>query len=132
MANVTRVNGNAQPQGQSGTISADALVIANGPALDFFKVVLQDVSGDLNDLRAELGTNGSVQAILQLLGTTATVEMYQVEGDASGQISVAVYPQGVWTTSTLQAAVRALGAAVGANTVDVSGSTVTTSGLEFV
>ena len=132
MANVTRVNGNAQPQGQSGTISADALVIANGPALDFFKVVLQDVSGDLNDLRAELGTNGSVQAILQLLGTTATVEMYQVEGDATGQISVAVYPQGVWTTSTLQAAVRALGAAVGANTVDVSGSTVTTSGLEFV
>tara|TARA_R110000868_G_scaffold25269_1_gene98601 strand:+ start:804 stop:1202 length:399 start_codon:yes stop_codon:yes gene_type:complete len=132
MANVTRVNGNAQPQGQSGTISADALVIANGPALDFFKVVLQDVSGDLNDLRAELGTNGSVQAILQLLGTTATVEMYQVEGDTTGQISVAVYPQGVWTTSTLQAAVRALGAAVGANTVDVSGSTVTTSGLEFV
>ena len=44
---------------------------------------------------------------------------------------VAVYPKGAWTTSTLQTA-RALGTTVGGNTVDVSGTTVIPSGLEFV
>jgi hypothetical protein len=58
--------------------------------------------------------------------------MYQVEGDTTGQISVAVKGKDAWTTSTLQTAIRALGAAVGGNSVDVSGSTVTSSGLEFV
>ena len=70
--------------------------------------------------------------MFQAIGTKANVEMYQVEGDSTGQISVAVYPTGAWTTTTLQAAIRALGTAVGGNTVDVSGSTVTSSGLEFV
>ena len=46
--------------------------------------------------------------------------------------NVAVYPKGAWTTSTLQTALRALGTSVGGNTVDVSGTTVTSSGLEFV
>ena len=58
--------------------------------------------------------------------------MYQVEGDTTGQISVAVYPKGAWTTSSLQSAIRALGTTVGGNNVDVSGSTISSSGLEFV
>jgi len=133
MADVTRVNGNAKAQGSAaGAISADELVIANGPELDFFKIIVQDVSGDVVDIRNELDAAESVVAIMQAIGTKATVEMYQVEGDTTGQISVAVYPAGAWTTSTLQTAIRALGGSVGANTVDVSGSTVTTSGLEFV
>ena len=64
--------------------------------------------------------------------TKANIEMYQVEGDTTGQISVAVYPKGAWTTTTLQAAIRALGTTVGGNNVDVSGSSVSSSGLEFV
>jgi hypothetical protein len=64
--------------------------------------------------------------------TKANIEMYQVEGDTTGQVSVAVYPAGAWTTSTLQTAIRALGASVGTNTVDLSGTAVTSSGLEFV
>jgi len=133
MADVTRVNGNAKAHGSAaGAISADELVILNGPDMDFFKIIVQDVSGDVADIRNELDAAESVVAIMQAIETKGNVEMYQVEGDTTGQISVAVYPAGAWTTGTLQTAIRALGGSVGANTVDVSGSTVTTSGLEFV
>lgn len=135
MAEITRVNGNVKGQGSGGTtgaISADELVILNGADLDFFKIIQQDVSGDINDIRNELDAGESVEEMFKAIQTKANIEMYQVEGDTSGQISVAVYPKGAWTTSTLQTALRALGTSVGGNTVDVSGTTVTSSGLEFV
>jgi len=133
MAEVTRVNGGVQPQGQTGSIgSTDALVILNGVEMDFFKIIQQDVSGDINNIVNELDVGESIESFFQTIGTKATVEMYQVEGDSTGQVSVAVYPAGAWTTTTLQAAIRALGTSVGGNTVDVSGSTVSSSGLEFV
>ena len=133
MADVTRVNGNAKAQGSAaGAISADELVIANGPELDFFKIIVTNGSAEVIDIRNELDAAESVVAIMQAIETKGNVEMYQVEGDTTGQISVAVYPAGAWTTSTLQTAIRALGGTVGANSVDVSGTAVTTSGLEFV
>jgi len=135
MAEVTRVHGNALNQGTPATgsnITADELVILNGASMDFFKIIQQDVSGDVNDIRNELETGESVEAMLREVNSKANIEMYQVEADTTGQISVAVYPQGAWTTTTLQAALRALGTSVGGNTVDVSGTTVTSSGLEFV
>ena len=55
--------------------------------------------------------------------------MYQVEGDTTGQISVACRA-GAWTTTTLQAAVRTLTAA-GSNSLDCSGSDVTSPGFEL-
>jgi len=135
MAEITRTNGNVKGQGSGGTtgaISNDELVIVNGPDLDLFKIIQQDVSGDVNDIRNELDAGESVEKMMQEIQTKATIEMYQVEGDTTGQISVAVYPKGAWTTTTLQAALRALGTTVGGNNVDVSGSSVTSSGLEFV
>jgi len=135
MAEITRTNGNVKGQGSGGTsgaIGADELVILNGADLDFFKIIQQDVSGDVNDIRNELDAGESVEAMFKSIQTKANIEMYQVEGDTTGQISVAVYPAGAWTTSTLQTALRALGTSVGGNTVDVSGTTVTSSGLEFV
>lgn len=133
MADVTRVNGNAKAHGSpAGAISADELVILNGPELDFFKIIVTNGSAEVVDIRNELDAAESVVAIMQAIETKGNVEMYQVEGDTTGQISVAVYPAGAWTTGTLQTAIRALGGSVGANTVDVSGTTVTTSGLEFV
>jgi len=133
MADVTRVNGNAKAHGSpAGAISADELVILNGPELDFFKIIVTNGSAEVVDIRNELDAAESVVAIMQAIETKGNVEMYQVEGDTTGQISVAVYPAGAWTTSTLQTAIRALGGSVGANTVDVSGTAVTTSGLEFV
>lgn len=135
MAEITRTNGNVKAQGSGGTsgaISADELVIANGADLDLFKIIQQDVSGDVNDIRNELDAGESVEEMFKSIQTKANIEMYQVEGDTTGQISVAVYPKGAWTTSTLQTALRALGTTVGGNNVDVSGTTVTSSGLEFV
>ena len=133
MADVTRVNGNAKAHGSAaGAISADELVIVNGPDLDFFKIIVTNGSSEVVDITNELDAAESVVEIMKTIGTKATVEMYQVEGDATGQISIACYPAAAWTTSTLQTAIRALGGSVGANTVDVSGTAVTTSGLEFV
>ena len=133
MADITRVHGNGKAHGSpAGAISADELVILNDMNMDYFKIIVQDVSGDVADIRNELDVGESVAEILKLIGTKANVEMYQVEGDTTGQISVAVKGADAWTTTTLHAAIRALGAAVGTNSVDVSGSTVTSSGLEFV
>jgi hypothetical protein len=133
MADVTRVNGNAKAHGSpAGAITADELVILNGPELDFFKIIVTNGSAEVVDITNELDAAESVVSIMQTIETKGNVEMYQVEGDATGQISVAVYPAGAWTFGTLQTAIRALGGSVGANTVDVSGTTVTTSGLEFV
>ena len=133
MADITRVNGNAKAHGSpAGAITADELVILNGPDMDFFKIIVTNGSAEVVDITNELDAAESVVAIMQAIGVKANVEMYQVEGDATGQISVAVYPAGAWTTSTLQTAIRALGGTVGANSVDVSGTAVTTSGLEFV
>ena len=133
MADVTRVNGNAKAHGSpAGAISADELVILNGPDMDFFKIIVTNGSAEVVDITNELDAAESVVAIMQAIETKGNVEMYQVEGDTTGQISVAVYPAGAWTTTTLQTAIRALGGSVGANTVDVSGTAVTTSGLEFV
>lgn len=138
MAELTRVNGSAFgvvdfDRGATGTgaIAADETVIANGPQLDFFKVIATNGSAEAVDLSNELDPRESVEAILRAIQVKGNVEMYQVEGDATGQVSVAVYPAGAWTAATLQAALRALGASVGANTVDLSGTTVADGGFKL-
>jgi hypothetical protein len=139
MAEVTRVNGSAfgvvhndRSATGSGAISADETVILNGPQMDFFKIIVKDVSGNVEDLRNELDAGEGVEAIFEkITNGGANIEMYQVEGDTSGQISVAVYPAGAYTTSTLQTAVRTLSAA-GSNNLDCSSSDVTDPGFELV
>ena len=138
MAEITRVNGNAfgvvandRNEAGSGAISADETVILNGQQLDFFKIIVKDVSGNVEDLRNELDAGEGVEAILRHIALKANIEIYQVEGDTSGQISVAVYPTGAYTASSLQTAVRTLSAA-GANNLDCSSSDVTDPGFELV
>lgn len=131
MASITKTHGNAQPQGQTGTISADALLVNNGPSLDFFKIIVKDVSGNVEDLRGELDAGEGVVALLEKIAEKANIEMYQVEGDATGQISIALYPAGAYTASTLQTAIRTLSAA-GSNSLDCSSSDVTDPGFELV
>jgi|TARA_B100002019_G_scaffold293146_1_gene318991 hypothetical protein len=130
MADITRVHGNAQPQGQTGSISADALLVNNGPDLEFFKIIVKDVSGNVEDLRGELDVNEGVAAILTEIQKSSQIEMYQVEGDTSGQISVALRA-GAFTATTLQTAIRTLTAA-GTNNLDCSSSDVTNPGFELV
>ena len=138
MAEVTRVNGSAfgvvhndRSATGSGAISADETVILNGPQMDFFKIIVKDVSGNVEDLRNELDAGEGVEAVLRHIALKANIEMYQVEGDTSGQISVAIYPAGAYTASTLQTAVRTLSAA-GSNNLDCSSSDVTDPGFELV
>jgi len=152
MAYFPPFNGDAQPVfamdinngPQTGTISSDALVQMDGPKLDFFKVIVQNGSNQNIDLTTQLGsytsgvfTPGVVVQINQAIQRTATIAKYQVEGDSSGQISYAVYPQDAWTAATLDAALKALGnvqitASDGTVTgVNVSGTDVTNVGFKL-
>lgn len=140
MAIFTRTNGDAHPVfaldvtngKQTGNIGAtDALVNPAGPKLDFFAIVVENASNQARDLRVELDTGETVEAIIRAIQQTATVAFYQVEGTASGQISVGVYPAGAYTNATLTTLVTGLGAAVGTNSVDVSGSQATDVGFKL-
>jgi hypothetical protein len=136
MAEFTRTHGNAQQVfhidtnngALSGALAESAPVNLQGPKLDFFKLLIND--GSAVDLQAEVGTGLAVEAILENIQQTSTVAVYQVEDDTSGQISVAVYPTGAYTASTLQTSIRTLTAA-GSNSVDCSSSTVADAGFKL-
>jgi hypothetical protein len=140
MATFTRTNGDAQPVfaldiqngAQTGNIGAvSALVQPAGPKLDFFAIVVENSSNQARDLRTELDTGEAVEAIIRAIQQTSTVAFYQVEGAASGQISVGVYPAGAFTAGTLTTLVTGLGTTVGSNSVDVSGSQATNVGFKL-
>lgn len=153
MAYFPPFNGDSQPVfaldinngPQTGNIgSTDALVQMAGPKLQFFKVLVKNTGGTAIDLRTQLGgysagvfTPGVVNQLNQAVQLTATVAMYQVEADANGQISYAVYPAGAWTAATLQTALQALGnvqitSSSGTVTgVDVAGTLVTDPGFQL-
>ena len=139
MAEFTRTHGNAQQVfhidtdngSLSGALAASAPVNFTGPKLDFFKVIIENNSNAAQDLQAEVGTNGAVEAILQKINNGgAGVYLYQVEDDSTGQISLGIYPTAAYTTSTLQTAIRTLSAA-GSNSVDCSGSDVTSGNFKL-
>jgi hypothetical protein len=152
MAYFPPANGDAQPVfaldinngAQTGDISSAALVQMAGPKLDFFKVIIENTSSQAIDLTNQLGnvtngvfTPGVVVQINQAIQQTATIAMYQVEADTTGQISYAIYPSGAYTAATLEAAIQALGnvqitASNGTVTgVDVSSSEVTNVGFKL-
>jgi hypothetical protein len=152
MAYFPPANGDSQPVfaldinngAQTGDISAAALVQMAGPKLDYFKVIVQNGSQQAVDLTNQLGnvtsgvfTPGVVNQINQAIQRTATIAMYQVEADTSGQISYGIYPSGAWTAVTLDAALKALGnvqitASNGTVTgVNVSGTDVTDAGFKL-
>jgi len=82
-----------------------------------------------------MGPNECVEKVLQIIqnytdGTnegTATLVAYQVEGDDTGQISVAVEGSS-WTASALQASIRAT---TTLNSINVTGTDVTAPGLDL-
>jgi hypothetical protein len=147
MAVFNPFNGDAQPVfaldvqngSQTGTISAAALVQPQGPKLDFFKVIVQNVSNQNIDLRGQLGNYsgggtvfnpGLVQIINENIQQTATIAMYQVEGTADGQISYALYPTGAYTAAELQAQIRAITNGSTAGNVQITSSSGVTTGVD--
>jgi hypothetical protein len=139
MAEFTRTHGNAQQvfhmdtsNGNlgNGALAESAPVNVAGPKLDFFKIIVENGSNAAQDLQAQVGTGLAVEAILENIQTTSTVAIYQVEDSSAGQISVALYPTGAYTASTLQTSIRTLTAA-GSGSIDCSGSDVTDSGFKL-
>jgi len=152
MAFFPPANGDSQPVfaldlsngPQTGQISTDALVQMAGPKLDFFKVIVENTANQAIDLRNQLGnvtsgvfTPGVVNQINSAIQRTATIAMYQVEADTTGQISYGIYPSGAYTAATLEAVIQALGnvqitASSGTVTgVDVAGTNVTNPGFKL-
>jgi len=150
MAVFNRFNGDAQPVfaldvnngSQTGNIgSTAALVQMDGPKLDFFKVLVNGDQGAGNaavDLRDQLGNYsgggtvfnpGLVQIINQAIQTKATIAKYQVEGDASGQISYALYPQDAFDATSLQTLIRTITNGSTAGNVQITSSSGVTTGV---
>ena len=133
MAIFTRTHGNAQEVfhmdtnngALEGVLASSAPVNAAGPKLDFFKIIVENAGNNAQDLQAQVDTGLAVEAILQEIQTKSTIAVYQVEDDATGQISVALYPTESYTIATLQAGIRALVTA-GTGAINVTGTEVTT------
>lgn len=131
MAEVTRVNGDVL-SGVNQNTAVGELVSFSGSQPKAFAIVVANGSGDAQDIRTEGQTGEAIEAILFEVLTKATITYMQVENDTSGQISVMLEANGGgWTAASMQTAIRALGATVGANDVDVTGSTVTDAGMKL-
>ena len=138
MAYFTRTHGNAQQVfhidtddgSLSGALATSAPVNVTGPKLDFFKIIVENAGDAAQDLQSEVGTGLAVEAIIQNIQTNSGVYIYQVEDDTTGQISIATYPTGAYTTATLQAQIRAL-TTVGSTPINCSLSTVTTGNFKL-
>lgn len=152
MATLFRPNGDAQAVfaidvangAVTGNIatngSGNVPVQMAGPKLDFFAVVVENGSNQAIDLRNECGNvndPGVVQTINQAIQQTATIAFYQVQNAATGQISYALYPNGAYTTTTLDQTVTGLGNVQITNSagqtrgVNVSGSQSTNLGFKL-
>ena len=145
---VTKVNANAL-----GVVAVDESALANSFASTrggdqssavthftvsrnptFVAIIIKNGSSEAIDISNEMDVGESVEAVLRVCAENASILGYQVEA-SGGQISVML--EGPHTQSTygtagtssfatdLQTRVQALGTAVGANSIDVSGSTVT-------
>jgi len=109
MAQFTKVNGTTQPvfalDVANGSISGTANVAAQGPVqiagpkLDFFTLT---ASGALTSAG---NVNGYLNNVLQAVQQNATIAFYQAAAGA-GIISLAIYPSGAYTTSTLVTAAQ--------------------------
>ena len=138
MASFTRTHGNAQQVfhidtndgSLSGALATSGAVNVTGPKLDFFKIIVENGSNAAQDLQSQVGTGLAVEAIIQNIQQIAGVYIYQVEDDSTGQISVATYPTGAYTTATLQTSVRTLTSA-GTGGIDCSGSDVTSGNFKL-
>ena len=138
MAYFTRTHGNAQQVfhidtddgSLSGALATSAPVNVTGPKLDFFKIIVENAGDAAQDLQSEVGTGLAVEAIIQNIQTNSGVYIYQVEDSAAGQISIATYPTGAYTTTTLQTQIRAL-TTVGTNSINVTGTDVTSGNFKL-
>lgn len=101
MAEITRVNGDAQPvfaiDVRNGPVSPSASTAGTpvnlaGPKLDFFQVTANAT------VAGEQGVDEYVANIIQAVQQVSTVAIYQVD---AAQISFAIYPTGAFANTTV-------------------------------
>jgi len=132
MSGFTRTHGDSQPVFAMDTLNGPIASTTNangtvtnfiGPGMDFFGLDLGAAP------TTQLGVGGAISAVNQAIEQLATVMIYQVQASASAvNMSVAVYPLGAWNTTTIAAAIVALGTV---NGYDLSGCTATNVGFKL-
>ena len=118
MAQFTKTNGTTQPvfalDVANGSISGTANVAAQGPVM-LSGPQLQFFSLTANAALTNAGNvNGYLNNVLQAVQQTSTIAFYQA-GATAGQINLAIYPSGAFTTTTLVAAAQTANATGGLN-----------------
>jgi len=118
MATFTKTNGTTQPVfaldvangsiAGTANISAQGPVMLSGPKLDFFSLTANA------SLATSGNVNGYINSLMQSIQQTSTVAFYQV-GPSTQVLSIAVYPSGAYTTTTLVAAAQGANATGGQN-----------------
>jgi hypothetical protein len=124
MADVTRVNGDMG-------LAGDAQFFG-GSKIAFFGMIVKNGSNQAVDMSGEGGVNEAWEGIYKAISTKATPVLFQYEAGSTGAASWGIEQNGAgWTAADLQTAIRALGADVGANSTDVSLTTVTNVGFKL-
>lgn len=137
MASVTRTAGDIF-SGVNQNTDLGSLVSINGAQPQCLAILLKNGSAETLNIDAEGQADEVIDVVLRTIlggGTGAnagagTIIYYQVETSTPWQISVMI-ERSSWTAATLQTTIQALGTAVGTNSLDVSGSTVTNTGFKL-
>ena len=82
------------------------------------------------DVRTELGFDETVHNVIRAILDRGTIVHQRIDNAATGRMDVAMERAG-WTASTLQTAIRDLGATVGVNDKDLRGTVVTETELKL-
>ena len=85
-----------------------------GADISFFHITLKDNGASAVDVRTELGYDEAVHNVIRAILDRGTMVHQRIEDAATGRIDIAMERAG-WTASTLQTAIRDLGATVGVN-----------------
>ena len=129
MAVFTRTNGDLNGVNHVDiTPTANGSVVATGigKAPQFFRIVSNITTTNYNWAN-QLGTGYGGEAVMQVIGTKATVLAYQPDAVA---LSVMIETSD-WNATDLQANLRALGESVGTDTLNYTGLTVTDNGFKL-
>mgnify|MGYP003146799877 FL=1 len=101
-----------------------------GADISFFHITLKDNGASAVDVRTELGYDEAVHNVIRAILDRGTMVHQRIEDAATGRIDIAMERAG-WTASTLQTAIRDLGATVGVNDKDLRGTVVTETELKL-
>ncbi len=101
-----------------------------GADISFFHIALKDNGASAVDVRTELGFNETVHNVIRAVLDRGTIVHQRIDNAATGRIDIAMERAG-WTATTLQTALRDLGATVGVNNKDLRGTVVTETELKL-